>query len=183
MQSVLCSVFHVFNGGKWNRLKIKPAYVTRCSKSFQRIYRSPLYMKAIASYKVTTKVFHFPRVSLLPYNSHTLSCTAEIDISLKSSRNGGWHRLDCYSVRSSFHRWKRGKRDILSFLCSVFHVFNSGKWNGLKIKPAYVTRLFKSFPGIYRSRLDMKAIASYKVTTKKVFKKKRKKKKGKMWKS
>ena len=55
MQSVLCSVFHVFNGGKWNGLKIKPAYVTRCSKSFQRIYRSPLYMKAIASYEVTTK--------------------------------------------------------------------------------------------------------------------------------
>ena len=55
MQSVLCSVFHVFNGGKWNGLKIKPAYVTRCSKSFRRIYRSPLYMKAIASYKVTTK--------------------------------------------------------------------------------------------------------------------------------
>ena len=134
-------------------------------------------MKAFLRYKWKTKVFHFPRVSLLPYNSHTLSCTAEIDISLKSSQNGGWHRLDCYPIRSSFHRWKRGKRVIWSFLCSVFHVFNDVKWNGLKIKPAYVTRLFKSFPGIYRSPLYMKAVASYKVTTKEVKKVLRKKKK------
>ena len=71
------------------------------------------------------------------------------------------------------------------FLCSVFHVFNGGKWNGLKIKPAYVTRLFKSFPGVYRSPLYMKAIASYKVTTKKVLRKEEKKKVetiGKFWK-
>ena len=66
-----------------------------------------------------------------------------------------------------------------SVLCSVFHVFNGGKWNGLKIKPAYVTRLFKCFPGIYRSPLYMKAIASYKVTTKKVLRKKKKKRKEK----
>ena len=88
-------------------------------------------MEAFPIYKRKTQVFHFPRASLLPYNSQTLSCTAEIDISLKSSRNGGWHRLDCYPIRSSFHRLKRGKRDIWSFLCSVFHVFNGGKWNGL----------------------------------------------------
>ena len=53
-------------------------------------------------------------------------------------------------------------------------MFNGGKWNGLKIKPAYITRLFKSFSGIYRSPLYMKAIASYKVTTKKVLRKKKK---------
>ena len=130
-------------------------------------------MKTFPKYKRKTKVFHFPRVSLLPYNSQTLSCTAEIDISLKSSQDGGWHRLDCYPIRFNFHRWKCRKRGIWTFLCSVFHVFNGGKWNGLKIKPAYVTRLFKSFSGIYRSPLYMKAIASYKVTTRKVFKKRK----------
>ena len=52
---VFCSVFHVFNGGKWKGLKFKPAYVTRLSESFSEIYRSPQYMKAFASYKVTTK--------------------------------------------------------------------------------------------------------------------------------
>ena len=125
-------------------------------------------MKAFLRYKWKTEVFHFPRVSLLPYNSQTLSCTAEIDISLKSSRNGGWHRLDCYPIRFSFHRWKRGKRDIWSFICSVFHVFNGEKLNGLYSNLAYVTHLFESFPGIYRSPLYMKAFASYKVTTKHV---------------
>ena len=125
-------------------------------------------MKGLPRYKWKVKVFHFPRVSLLPYNSHTLSCTAEIDISPKSSQHGWWHRLDCYPIRSSFHRWKRKERDIWGFLCFVFHVFNGGKWNGSKIQPAYVTRLFESFPGIYWSPLYMKAFASYKVTTKHV---------------
>ena len=32
-----------------------------------------------------------------------------------------------------------------SFLCSIFHVFNPRKWNGLETKPAYVTRLFNGF--------------------------------------
>ena len=64
-----------------------------------------------------------------------------------------------------------------SVLCSVFHVFNGGKWNGLYSNLAYIARLFESFPGIYRSPLYMKAIASYKVTTKKVLRKKKKEKK------
>ena len=172
--SFLCSVFHVFNGGKWNGLKVKPAYVTRHFKSFPGIYRSPLYMKAFASYKVTTKLVENGTLWLLPYKSQMLLCRVEIDISLKSSWNSGWHRLDCHPIRSGFHRWKRWKRDIWSFLCSVVHVFDGWKWNGLKIKPAYVTRLFKSFPGIYRSPLYMKAFASYKVITKKVLRKKKK---------
>ena len=62
------------------------------------------------------------------------------------------------------------------FLCSVFHVFKDGKWNGLEIKPAYVTRLSESFPAIYLSPLYMKAFASYKVTTKKVLRKEKRKK-------
>ena len=57
-------------------------------------------------------------------------------------------------------------------------MFNGGKWNELKIKPAYVTRLFKGFPGIYRSPLYMKAIASYKVTTKKVLRTKKEEEKN-----
>ena len=112
----LCSVLHVFNGGKWNGLDSNLALAIRRSESFPVIYLSPLYVKAFARYKWDTKVFHFPRVSALPYNSQTLSCIAEIDISLESSRNGGWHRLGCCPIRSSFHRWKRGKRDIWSFL-------------------------------------------------------------------
>ena len=58
-------------------------------------------------------------------------------------------------------------------------MFNGGKWNGLKIKPPYATRLSESFPGIYLSPLHMKAFASYKVTTKEVKKDLRKKKKKK----
>ena len=121
-------------------------------------------MKAFPKYKRKTKVFHFLRVSLLPYNSQTLSCTAEIDISLKSSQNGGWHRLGCYPTRSSFHRWKRGKRDIWSFICSAFHVFSGGKWNGLDSNLAFVIRRSESFPGIYRPPLYMKAFARNKWT-------------------
>ena len=99
---------------------------------------------------------------LWPYNSQWLSCTAEIDISLKSSQNGGWHRLGCHSIRSSFHRWKRGKRDIWIFLCSVFHVLNGWKWNEVGGNLAYVIRLSESFSEMYRSHLYMKAFASYK---------------------
>ena len=123
-------------------------------------------MEAFPRYKWKTKVFHFPRVSSLPYNSQMLSCTAEIDISLKSSQNGGWHRLDCYPIRSSFHRWKCGKRDMWSFLCSVFHVFNGGKWNGLDSYLAYVTRCSESFQRIYRSPLQMTTFLRYKWKTK-----------------
>ena len=158
----------MFNGGKWNGLDSNLAFVIRRSESFSGIYRSPLHVKAFARYKWNTKVFHFPRVSSLPHNSQTLSCTAEINISLKSSWNGGWHRLGCYPIRSIFHRWKRRKRDIRSFLCSVFHVFIGGIWNGLDSNLAFVIRRSESFSRIYRSQLYMTAFAGYKVTTKHV---------------
>ena len=48
-------VFCVFNGENWNGLDSNPAYVTHRFESFSEIYRSPLYMKAFASNKVTTK--------------------------------------------------------------------------------------------------------------------------------
>ena len=53
-----------------------------------------------------------------------------------------------------------------SFLCSVFHVFNPEKWNGLEIKPAYVVRPFNTFPEIYRFPLYVKAFLRYKRKTK-----------------
>ena len=52
------------------------------------------------------------------------------------------------------------------FLCFVFHVSKYGKWNGLEIKVAYVTRLFKTRLGIYRSPLYVKAFSRYKRKTK-----------------
>ena len=48
-------VFRVFNGENWNKLDSNLAYVTRRSENFPGIYRSALFMKACASYKVTTK--------------------------------------------------------------------------------------------------------------------------------
>ena len=52
------------------------------------------------------------------------------------------------------------------FLCSVFHVFKIGKWNGLEINVAYVTRLFKTRLGIYGFPLYVKAFLRYKRKTK-----------------
>ena len=52
-----------------------------------------------------------------------------------------------------FSRVKCVENGTENSVCSVFHVFNDGKWNGLEIKPAYATRLFNSFPGIYRPQL------------------------------
>ena len=89
MQFFQCSVFHVVKDGKWNGLEIKVAYVTRHSESFSGIYRAPLRMKAFPRYKRKTKAFHFPRGSFSAYISKTLSRTAKIDISLKSSRKSG----------------------------------------------------------------------------------------------
>ena len=60
MQSFLCSVFHVFNPGKWNGLEIKSAYVARLFNSFPGVYWSPLYVEAFTRYERKTKVFHFP---------------------------------------------------------------------------------------------------------------------------
>ena len=85
MQRFLCSVFHVFKDGKWNRLEIKVAYVSRLFETRLRIYRSPLYVKAFLRYKRKTKAFHFPRVSFAAYISKTLSRTVEIDISPNAS--------------------------------------------------------------------------------------------------
>ena len=120
-------VLSVFKDENWNVLDGNQAYVTRCLKRFLGIYRSLLYMKAFASYKVTTKHVENGTVWFFTYISQALSCTVEIGISLESFQTGGWHRLSCYPIRSSFHRCKRGKRDIRSFLCSAFHVFNGGK--------------------------------------------------------
>ena len=120
MQSVLGSVFHVFNGGKRNGLEIKPAYVTRLFETRLTTYCSLLYVKMDARYKLKTKAFHFPRGPFSAYISRPFSRTATNDISLDASWKGEWHRLDCHPICSSFHRWKR---DIWSFLCSVFHVF------------------------------------------------------------
>ena len=52
------------------------------------------------------------------------------------------------------------------FLCSVFHAVKDGKWNGLEIKVAYVTRLFETRLGIYRFPLYVKAFSRYKRKTK-----------------
>ena len=124
-------------------------------------------MKAFASYKVTKHVEN-GTLWIITYISEMLSCTAEIDISLESSRKGGWHKLGCHPIRSTFHRLKRGKRNIESFMYLVFRVFNGENGNGLHGNLAYVTRCFKSFSEIYRSLLYMKVFASYKVTTKHV---------------
>ena len=80
MQFFLCSVFHVFKDGKWNRLEIKVAYVTRLFETRLGIYRSPLYVKVFSRYKRKTKAFHFLRGSFSAYISKELSRTVDIDI-------------------------------------------------------------------------------------------------------
>ena len=89
LKNFINPVFFVFNGENWNRLDSNLAYVTRCFKSFTGIYRSLLYMKAFASYKVTTKHVKNGTLWIFTYISEMLSCTAEIDISLESSRKDG----------------------------------------------------------------------------------------------
>ena len=149
-----------------DRNHITLAYVTRCFKRFSGIYRSLLYIKAYASYKVTTKHVENGTLRVFTYIAQRLSCTMEVDISLISSPNGGWHRLGFHPIRSTFHRLKRGKRNIENFINPAFRVFNGENWNGLDGNLAYVTPCFKSLSGIYWSLLYMKAFASYKVTTK-----------------
>ena len=81
---------------------------------------------------------------------------------------GVWHRLGHFPIRSTFHHFKRGKRNIESFTCYVFYVFNCGKWYGLGNDLAYVARLFKSFSGIYCAPLYIEAFSRYKCTTERV---------------
>ena len=47
--------FPRFSGGKWNGLESGLAYVTRLSKTFSGIYRSPLHMKAFSRFKWKTE--------------------------------------------------------------------------------------------------------------------------------
>ena len=54
-QKTIYPVFPVFNGENWNGLDSDLVYATRHFETLSEIYRSPLYMKAFASYKVTTK--------------------------------------------------------------------------------------------------------------------------------
>ena len=83
------SFSRVFNGENWNGSDSNLAYVTRRFKSFSGIYRSPLYVKANASYKVTTKHVENGTLWLFTYISEVLSSTAKVDISLESSQKGG----------------------------------------------------------------------------------------------
>ena len=69
-------VFRVFNGENWNGSDSNLAYVTRRSESFSGIYRSPLYMGAFASYKVTTKHVENETLWFFTYISEMLSSTA-----------------------------------------------------------------------------------------------------------
>ena len=55
----LCSIFHVFNYGKWIGLDSDLAYATRYFETLSEIYRCPLYMKEFSGYKWKIKVFHF----------------------------------------------------------------------------------------------------------------------------
>ena len=66
----------------------------------------------------------------------------------------------------SFSPLKHGKRDIENITCSVFRVFNAWKPIGLDSDLANVIRRSKTYLGIYRSSPCLKAVTSYKVTTK-----------------
>ena len=88
IENFINPVFRVFNGENWNGLDINLAYVTRRFESFSGIYQPPLYMKACASHKVTTKRVENGRLWLFTYISEVLSSTAEVDISLESSQKG-----------------------------------------------------------------------------------------------
>ena len=83
-----------------------------------------------ARYKRKTKAFHIPRGSFFAYIPRSFSRTVASNISLDASWNGEWHRLENFPVRSISHREKRRKRYKLVPLCSVFHIFHNGKWNG-----------------------------------------------------
>ena len=91
--SFLSSVFHVFNGEKWNGPEIKVAYDTRLSKTRKMIYRSPLYVKAFSRCKRTTNHVENGTLRFFTYISRTLWRTAVSDISLFASWKGECHRL------------------------------------------------------------------------------------------
>ena len=74
-------IYPVFNGENRNGSDSNLAYVTRSFESFSGIYRSLLYMKAFASYKVTTKHVENGTLWFFTYISEMLSSKAEIDIS------------------------------------------------------------------------------------------------------
>ena len=60
---LLCYVFNVFHGEKWNKPDNFQAYDTLLFKARLTMYRSLLYVKMNARYKRKTKAFHFPRGS------------------------------------------------------------------------------------------------------------------------
>ena len=80
-ENFIYPVFHVFNGENWNGSDSNLAYVGRRFESFSGIYRYLLYVKAFASYKVTTKHVENGTLWFFTYISEMLSSTAEIDIS------------------------------------------------------------------------------------------------------
>ena len=162
MQYFLCSIFHVFKNGKWNELKIKLACVTNFLNTRLGIYRFPMYVK---TKKLKCSIFHVFRFLLI--SRKRFHVQRRSIYSWKAIEKAG-DRLVLFSIRSIFPGWKRGKRNIEDFACSVFHDFSRGKWNGLEIKPAYVARLFNSFLEIHRSLLYVKAFPKYKRKTKHV---------------
>ena len=82
----LCSVFHIFHGGKWSGPEICQAYDTLLFEAHLTIYRSPLYVKMGARYKRKAIAFHFPRGPLFanisrPF-SHRVADYISLDVSL-----------------------------------------------------------------------------------------------------
>ena len=149
MQRFLCSVIHVFypeNGTDWKlNQAMSPAFLIavqgyidhRCTwKRFREISR-----------KLKCSIFHVFRFSLI--SRERFHVQRRSTYPWKAIVKAG--DIDWFNFQSvSFFTVKNvKKRNRQSFLCSVFHVFIPGKWNGLEIKPAYVTRLFNSFPRIY----------------------------------
>ena len=89
IENITCSVFRVFNAGKPIGLDSDLANVIRRSKAYLGIYRSSPCLKAVTSYKVTTKHVENGTLGLFTYISQTLSCTVEIGITLESFQTGG----------------------------------------------------------------------------------------------
>ena len=140
-------------------------YVTLHFKTRLKMYRSLLYVKVGARYKRKTDHVENGALWFFAYISHLFSRTAVNDILLDAFRKGEWHRLENFPVRSIFHREKRGKRNIQSLTCTVFHVFYDEEWNETENLLAYVTLHFKTRLKINRLLLYVKIDARCKQKT------------------
>ena len=112
--------------------KTKPAYITHRFNTFLGIYRSPL------------SGTHW----FFAYISRTITFTVKVHISLERSWDGRWHGLVWFPSLKT-----QKSKHVKSSMCR-FPLFNGGKSNELRIKPAYIIHRYNIFKG----HIDLRCI-------------------------